>query len=98
MQSPLIEIQRIDDDVWWAQLTSTDRGGRYATNHRVRVTPDDMWRHGVGPDSLIEATLRFLLEHLPQQHIHREFDLGAMAFYFPGFEQGVTDLLAAESH
>ena len=63
------------------------------THLRVHVTRADLPRLAPGasdPQDLVRASIAFLLEREPRESILREFDLSAIARYFPEYEVVIT--------
>jgi hypothetical protein len=74
----------------------TVKGGTQ-TQHRVRMTPDDLRRFGGGNSSeqqLLEASFRFLLDRESNTSILSTFDLPVIQRYFPEYEKEIADYLA----
>jgi hypothetical protein len=69
-----------------------------ATVHQVTLAVSDLRRlapPGAPPESLLEASFRFLLEREPRESILRTFDLPVIGRYFPEYEAEVRRLLTA---
>ncbi len=61
--------------------------GRGTSHHEVTVMPSDVERYapGWGPEELVEAAFRFLLEREPKEAILARFELPVIERYFPEF-------------
>jgi len=61
-------------------------GGASRTTHRVRVSADELRRHGAGDiNALVSGAFDFLLAREPNTSILREFTLSDIERYFPEF-------------
>jgi len=79
----MIEVEQLADEQWRVTVR-----GKNVTQHRVRVTDEDVKRFGgatADAAALLEASFRFLLEREPNTAILREFDLPVIGRYFPEY-------------
>ncbi len=82
-----ISVTRIaDDDPLTFDVLISD--AKSQTRHRVTLAKLDFARLGgeSGPERLIEASFRFLLDREPKEAILARFDISVIARYFPEFE------------
>jgi hypothetical protein len=58
-----------------------------ATHHTVNVWPSDLARYAPDsdPETLLEASFRFLLAREPRESILRRFELAVIERYFPEY-------------
>lgn len=86
-----IEIVRIDDDTY--RVIVREEG--QATEHRVTVTEEHRRRYGgdADPETLLEASFRFLLEREPKEAILGRFELPVIERYFPEYPDRIGDRL-----
>jgi hypothetical protein len=78
-----------DGGGWTCQVRLTDADGS-ESDHRVRVTRDDLERYAPDaddPTDLVRRSFAFLLEREPKSAILRSFDLPVIARYFPDYER-----------
>jgi hypothetical protein len=90
----VITVEPLSKDEWLVTVK-----GRAATQHRVRVTPDDLRQIGgedVSAERLLEASFRFLLERESNTSILSSFDLPVIGRYFPEYEDEIRGYLTAE--
>jgi hypothetical protein len=79
-------------DGWSCRVHVAD--GTDATDHLVRVGPDDLERLAPGesaPDELVRRSFEFLLAREPKESILRSFDLPVIARYFPEYEVAIRE-------
>jgi hypothetical protein len=83
-----VEIQPADGG-WLATVTVAE--GDASTKHRVRIPAADLERlaPGATPEALVRASFAFLLEREAKESILREFEIGAIARYFPEYEREI---------
>ncbi len=88
--SLVISVQALSHEEW---LVTVDLGHR--TEHRVRITPDDLHRYGAGrpAEELLKASFQFLLEREPNTSILSSFDLPVIQRYFPEYQKEIKRLL-----
>lgn len=62
-----------------------------STEHRVIASQEHVERFapGVDPETLIEASFRFLLEREPKESILDRFELPVIARYFPEYPKEI---------
>jgi hypothetical protein len=75
------------------------REGKGETRHDVTMTHERFRRlsgAAGGPDRLIEAAFRFLLDREPKESILGRFDVEVIARYFPEFARELPRYLAAK--
>jgi hypothetical protein len=84
----MISVAPLSEELWLVTVKA-----QTTTEHRVRVTANDLQRFGRGADgkALLEASFRFLLEREPNTSILREFDLPVISRYFPEYEREIAD-------
>ena len=83
----MINIEPLSPNEWLVTIRATSK-----TEHRVRVTPDDLQRFGgenVSAQKLLEASFRFLLEREPNTSILSSFDLPVIGRYFPEYQKEI---------
>lgn len=82
----MIEIQHVEGDVWLVTVKDSD-----ITQHRVRVTSDDLdrWAEGRSAEELLAESFRFLLEREPNTSILATFDLPVINRYFPEYDRDI---------
>ncbi|HKC19502.1 MAG TPA: hypothetical protein VKE27_07690 [Candidatus Dormibacteraeota bacterium] len=78
------------DGGWQSTVVVESRGER--TEHTVTVSADSLARWGSGSaredvEDLVRRSFEFLLEREPPSSILRRFELGAIAGYFPEYDQ-----------
>jgi len=74
------------------RVTVTDGGS--TTTHEVTVGPAEVEAlGGATPESLIEASFRFLLDREPKESIMRTFDITVISTYFPEYPSRIIDYL-----
>jgi len=91
---PMIAVEPLSKNEW---LVTVKAGT--TTQHRVRVTPDDLRRLGGEPASaqrFLEASFRFLLDRESNTSILSSFDLLVIGRYFPEFEREIGRYLPKE--
>ncbi len=70
-----------------ARVTVRDR---VTTEHRVRVSPDEVKRYGGGDVAdLVRRSFEFLLAREPNTSILREFSLATIERYFPEYRSEI---------
>jgi hypothetical protein len=67
--------------------------GAVTTEHRVRVTPEDIARYAAGrsTEELLKESFHFLLEREPNTSILSSFDLPLISHYFPEYEHVIRE-------
>lgn len=88
----MIYVEPVSQNEWQVTVKA-----RTTTQHRVRVTPDELRRYGgenVSAERLLEASFRFLLEREPNTSILSSFDLPVIGRYFPEYEREIHRYLA----
>jgi len=80
----VIEVQHLRGEEWLVRVNATPR-----TEHRVRVSDDDLRRFGPehSPEELLKESFGFLLEREPNTSILSSFVLPVISRYFPEYEQ-----------
>jgi len=74
------------------RVTVTDGGS--TTTHEVTVGPAEVEAlGGATPESLIDASFRFLLDREPKESIMRNFDITVISTYFPEYPTRIIDYL-----
>ncbi len=74
------------------RVTVTDGGS--TTTHEVTVGPAEVEAlGGATPESLINASFRFLLDREPKESILSQFELSAIARYFSDYPEKIVDYL-----
>jgi hypothetical protein len=79
------------------QFAVTVRDDTGETRHIVTMASATYQRLAGGrhtPARCIEAAFQFLLDREPKESILRQFDVAAIAHYFPEFEHKLPDYLA----
>lgn len=94
--TPEIDVKTSDlGAAYQFQVTVQDR--RSASQHRVSLSKADYERlagdSGAGPEALVSASFRFLLEREPKESILRSFDLTVISRYFPEYEREIQKRL-----
>jgi hypothetical protein len=77
-------------DGWLCQVRVAEGGSE--TRHSVTLTRADFQRlttSGGTPQTLVQRSFEFLLEHEPKESILRSFALPEIGRYFPGYEREV---------
>ncbi len=70
----------------------TDGGS--TTTHEVTVGPAEVEElGGATPESLIDASFRFLLDREPKESILSQFELSAIGRYFSDYPDKIVDYL-----
>ena len=65
-----------------------------STSHEVTASPGDMEAlGGATPETLLEASFRFLLDREPKESIMRNFDITVISTYFPEYPTRIIDYL-----
>ena len=66
-----------------------------ATHHEVTVWPSDVERYAPGatPETLLEASFRFLLEREPKEAILRRFELPVIERYFREYPAQIASMV-----
>ncbi len=74
------------------RVTVTDDGS--TTTHEITVGPAEVEAlGGATPESLINASFRFLLDREPKESILSQFELSAIARYFSDYPEKIVDYL-----
>lgn len=71
------------------------RDDRGSTEHEVTGVTAAADRHGVAPETLVEASFRFLLDREPKESILARFELDVIARYFPEYPTTISSYLDA---
>ena len=76
----------------WTCRVRIDEKGEMVSEHTVTVTTADKERFGPGStvEGLVTRSFEFLLEREPKESILRQFDLQAIARYFPEYEREIN--------
>jgi hypothetical protein len=83
MAALMIDVKPLSQDEWLVTVKA-----HATTQHRVRVTPDELRRFGgenVTAERLLEASFRFLLDRESNTSILSSFDLPVIGRYFPEY-------------
>ena len=89
----MIDLEPLSQHEWLVTVK-----GRTTTQHRVRVTRDDLLRFGgedVSAQQLLDASFRFLLDRESNTSILSSFDLPVIGAYFPEYEKEIGRYLAS---
>ena len=89
----MITVEPLSKDEWLVTVKA-----RTTTQHRVRVTPDDLRRFGgedIPAQQLLEASFRFLLDHEANTSILASFDLPVIGRYFSEYEKEIGRYLTS---
>ena len=89
----MIAVEPLSKDEWLVTVKAHTK-----TQHRVRVTADDLRRFGsedVSAERLLEASFRFLLDRESNTSILSSFDLPVIGRYFPEYEKEIRRYLAS---
>ncbi len=74
------------------RVTVTDGGS--TTTHQVTVGPAEVEAlGGATPESLIDASFRFLLDREPKESILGQFELSTIGRYFADYPEKIVDYL-----
>ena len=74
------------------RVTVTDGGS--TTTHEVTVGSAEVRAlGGATPESLIDASFRFLLDREPKESILRKFELSAIGRYFSDYPEKIVEYL-----
>jgi hypothetical protein len=86
----VIEVKHLGGEEWLVTVSATRR-----TEHRVRVSDDDLKQFGQGnsPEKLLKESFGFLLEREPNTSILTSFDLPVISRYFPEYEEEIKSRL-----
>ena len=86
-----IAVEAIGNDTYLV----TVRDAASSTTHEVSVGPTEVEELGgdVPPETLIEASFRFLLDREPKESILRRFALNVITRYFPEYPARIGDYL-----
>jgi hypothetical protein len=86
----MIDVKHSTGDEWLVCVRSG-----VTTNHRVRVTKQDLERFAPGrsAEELLKESFRFLLEREPNSSILSAFDLPVIGRYFPEYERDICTRL-----
>jgi hypothetical protein len=88
----MIQVELLSENEWLVTVEA-----HTTTQHRVRVTPDDLRRFGsenASPEQLLKASFRFLLDREPNTSILSSFALPVIGRYFPKYEEEIRGYLA----
>ena len=73
-------------DGWLCQVTVADNGSTFTRKDFQRLASN-----GETPESLVERSFEFLLEHEPKESILRSFALTDIGrYYFPEYEREIA--------
>lgn len=86
-----IEVLAAGEDSF-SVIVTDDRG---PTRHRVTGVTVTADRYGVAPETLVEASFRFLLDREPKESILDRFELDVIARYFPEYPTTIGSYLDA---
>ncbi|EDY22274.1 conserved hypothetical protein [Chthoniobacter flavus Ellin428] len=87
----MIDVEPLSQNEWLVTVK-----GQTTTEHRVRVTPEEVRRLAGEKSStpqLLEASFRFLLERESNTSILSSFDLLVIGRYFPEYETEIRRYL-----
>lgn len=86
----MITVTRSAENEWLVTVKKDE-----TTEHRVRVTKDDVARFAEGRsvEDLLQESFRFLLEHEPNTSILGSFDLPLIGRYFPDYPEEIRKRL-----
>jgi hypothetical protein len=90
-----LHVRRIEERQGERRFAVDVTEGGSATRHEVTLS-DSYYERLAGdrwgsPESLVEATFRFLLDREPKESILRRFDLQVVSTYFPSFERTMAE-------
>lgn len=87
---PVIQVKHSSGGEWVVTIKAS-----VTTDHRVRVTQQDLERLSAGQpaEALLEESFRFLLEREPNTSILPSFPLPLIGRYFPEYEREVQTRL-----
>lgn len=94
MTSRTIDVMVEEDSGGWlATVTVTE--GTASTRHRVCIPGADLERlaPGATAEALARASFTFLLDREPKESILREFDITAIARYFPEYDREIRRIV-----
>jgi hypothetical protein len=91
----MIEVKPLDEnDPRRFRFAVSEGGGR--TVHEVTMSEATYGKLSggrAGPDEVIRASFRFLLDREPKEAILSRFDVTVISRYFPSFERDLPDYL-----
>ena len=85
---------RTSADGWTCRVNVGSHGD--ASEHHVTVSRDELERLTAGatdPTRLVEASVRYLLEHEPKESILPSFSIRTIASYFPSYPEEIQSRL-----
>jgi hypothetical protein len=88
----MIRVEPLSETEWLVTVAA-----ERTTEHRVRISVDELTRHNATPEQLLKASFRFLLDREPNTSILPSFDLSVIGRYFPEYRQKIGDYLRTES-
>jgi hypothetical protein len=86
-----VKVRRESDDTYEVTVEASR-----TTTHRVTVAPDyhlKLTGGKVSPETLVERSFEFLLEHEDNTSILARFDLPVIGRYFPEYERVIAERL-----
>ncbi len=84
-----VDVRVSEDQSGWIATVRVDQDGR-RTEHRVRVTADDLKRYGASDAlDLVRRSFGFLLAREPNTSILREFRIAEIERYFPDYREAI---------
>ncbi len=85
-----IDVEAVGGNTYKVVVTDTTS----STSHEVTASPGDMEAlGGATPETLLEASFRFLLDREPKESIMRNFDITVISTYFPEYPSRIIDYL-----
>lgn len=93
----MISVEQLaTEDPLEFKVRVSEGGGE--TNHHVtlsRADYEELSGKKVGPEGLVEASFRFLLDREPKESILKNFDIQVISRYFPDYPRKVRSYLSA---
>lgn len=74
----------------------TVREDQSSTTHKVHLTPEHLARYATpetSPETLLQASFAFLLQHEPKESILPSFELPLIEHYFPQYPGQIRNRL-----
>lgn len=86
-----IDVQRLDSERYGVTIMEGDS----KSVHEVTATAKqvDLLCPDCEPEKVVEASIRFLLDHEPKESIMNQFDLDVIASFFPDYPTAIHDYL-----
>jgi hypothetical protein len=87
-----------DADRGWTCFAEIREGARLASEHEIRIAPQDLERLAPGaadPADLVKRSIEFLLEREPPTSILRTFELTVIGRFFPEYERTIRRTVRA---